>query len=169
MATPTLQPLTEGERAMYPSYTHSFVIDATLGNITQASSNTEQAFTAWTSKDQDRLAKVTFVVTEKFANTADTGYNTTTIRVGDVNDDDDYIVAAEMNTNGSVVDSGTNTGDAIPVTFTSALAIKITLGAQSGKVLNTLNQGRVVVLFDLFRPDVTLKLRPTGSENIIPS
>ncbi len=169
MATPTLQPLTENERAMFPGYTHSYVIDVTLGHVTTAATNTAQTFTAFTTKDQDRIAKVGVVLTEKFQNTADAAFNSDALVVGITGTTNAFITTMELNANGSVVDAGYSTGSSLPYTATSAVAVLVTLASMSGKSLSNLNAGRVVVLFDLFRIDPALKLRATGNETIIPS
>src|SRR6266404_7967858 len=148
MATPALQPVTEAELAAYPGYNYGFVIDATLGHITMATANTEQVFTAFTTKTKyDQIRKVGIIVTETFQNTADAAYNTTTIRVGKTGTDNAYVTATQMNTNGTVVYAAYSTGSGLPETFTAAVAILITLGAQAAKSLSNLNAGRVIVLF----------------------
>jgi hypothetical protein len=159
-----LIPLNEEETFGYGDYTHAFVIDAQNGDVTMATANTEQVFTVFAVKDQDQIIKVGAVLTEAFQNTADAAYNTTTCRVGDAGDDDNFITAFQMNKNGTVVTAAYSTGDELPKTYTTATAqnILVTLGAQSGKSLNSLNKGRVVILFKLFRPGPDLKNRGFG-------
>src|SRR6266481_89325 len=115
MATPTLQPLTENEKAAYPGYNFAFVIDATLGNITMATSNTEQVFTAFTTLAKyDQLRKVGMILSEALQNTADAAYNTTTVRVGKTGTDNAYVTATETNLNGTEVYAAYSTGSGLP-------------------------------------------------------
>jgi hypothetical protein len=160
-----LTPFTENEIAsMAGRWTHYAIVDVLLGDLTVSATNTVQTFTLYTPVANDWLKDVGAIVTEQFQNTADAAYNSTTITVGDTGDIDQFIASQEMNKNGTVVPAGYNTGDALPFTSTAAniLAVVITIGSMSGKALTSLNKGRVVVLFNLFRPPSSLTARSTG-------
>lgn len=160
-----LTPFTDNEIAsMSGKWTHYAIIDAKLGDLTVSVVTTEQVFPLFTPLAGDWIKAVGILVTESFQNTADAAYNSTTIRIGDTNDDDQFIVAQEMNTNGTVVPFGYNTGDALPFTYLTATlhGIVATVGDTSGKKLTDLNRGRVVILFDIFRPSKPMLNRSTG-------
>src|SRR5947207_6616235 len=129
--------------------------------------STAQTYTLFTPEHGDLIRAVGAIVTESFKDTADTAQNTNTVSVGDTNDIDNFILAQEMNGNTTVVNYGYSTGDALPLTVTQAATIYdvvVTLGSTSGKKISHLNQGRVVILFNLFRPSAALTARSTGSE-----
>ena len=151
MATRVLTPLTTNEIAE-TRYTHRD--DIYYRDLTQATTNTEQVFTYFVPVEGDLIRNVGVVLAEAFQNTADAAYNTTTIRVGGTADDDEFILAVELNLNGTEVYHAYNTGDALPKAYsaTNTDAILITFGAQSGKSLNSLNKGHVIVMFDILKP-----------------
>ena len=152
----SLRPFTSNEIAsMNGKWTHFAVIDVARGDVTEASANTEQVFSLFTPVAKDWVKDVGVIVTELFEDSSDTAYNTTTIRVGTTNDDDEFVAATEANANGSSVDAAYNSGDALPKTFKTGdtmYVVEVTLGAQSGKKLSDLDKGRAVVLLNLYRP-----------------
>ena len=150
------------ELASNRPWTHRAVL--TPSDITMATANTEQVFTLFTTQRGDQILGFGFNLDVPFSNSADAAYNTTTIRIGDQDDDDIYLVATELNLNGTEVYQGYNSGDFTQATGTydAAKAIWVTLGAQTGKSLTSLNLGRVIILMALFRP-TDLMLKPTGT------
>ena len=157
---PNLQPLTENERAMFPGFTHSFTVDVKNGDVTQSTTNTAQTWNVYTETIGDRIRHVAAICTEKLANSADAAFNSSALTVGEADDEDNFIASQELNTNGSAVQFGYDTGDALPLTVASSKVIHVVLNSMSGKALSNLNKGKFVVLFDIFSPSPVLGLRP---------
>ncbi len=151
-------PQTENETALQG---FNYRYDLTHTDITQASASTAQTFTIFLpARAGDKIKHVSLLLEESFQNTADAAYNDTQIEVGDSGDLDMFVVAIQVNANGTL---GTfpaeDTGDALPYTVPATpLAIQLTVLSQSGKTLNTLNKGRLAVLFSIFyqRPSMLL-------------
>jgi hypothetical protein len=97
----------------------------------------------------DRMQKVQAHTSIPFANSADTGLNTTTLSVGDNSSTTRYINAVELNKNGSTTyDTYYTTG----FEYTSLAQLQFTLGSMASKSLSSLNQGKFYVLFEIHQP-----------------
>lgn len=156
-----ITPLALQEITSNRPWTHRAVV--LPGDFTISATNTEQVFTLFTTQRGDQILGAGFDLDVPFENTADAAYNTTTIRIGDQDDDDIYLVAAELNNNGSKVYQGYNTGDFTQATGTydAAKTISVTFGSMAAKALTSLNKGRVIIYLALFRP-TNLMLKPTS-------
>ncbi len=163
-----LTPFTENEIAgLGGKWTHYAVIDATRGDLTQSTVSTDQVFTLFTPKDKDLIRHVGVVITEFFQQSGDTAYDDTKINVGDTNDDDLFIEPFQVNVNGTELSCKYDSGDGLPKTYdntTTIYDIIVTVTNKSGEVINTLDKGRAVILFDMFRPPTGIKNRSTGNE-----
>ena|ERR1017187_4057521 len=143
------------------NWTHRAIITPT--DITMATADTEQVFVLLTTQSQDQIAGAAMLLDVPFQNTADAAYNTTTIRIGDIDTDNKFVTATEMNLNGTEVYYAYNTGANVPTAYgATAKTIIVTLGAQSAKSLTSLNVGRVIILIKFLRPS-NLELKPTST------
>lgn len=142
-----VRPLTTNERAETPGYTH--VAKITADDLTQTANATAQAITIAVLAIGDVIGRVQDWLKTNFQNTADAAFNTTTRSIGDNGSATRWGAAVEGNQNGTVVLSQFSNTAVGP--YTSADALKVTISAMTGKNLNSINRGELIVLFQLIR------------------
>lgn len=143
----TVRPLTTNERAETPGFTHVAVV--TADDLTTTTANTAQTLTIANFKANDVLGRVQDFLRTSFQNTADAAFNTSTRSIGDNTGVATHTAAAETNVNGTVVVSKFSNTAVGP--YTAANTLKVTFNAMSGKNVNALNRGELVILFQLIR------------------
>jgi hypothetical protein len=117
----------------------------TAADLTEAAAATAQTIEAWTVAKGTTARLVGMELEEAFEDASDGAFNTTTLKVGDGDDDDRYLASTQLNANGSQVDFSIGTlnkrvylaGDTIDAIF----------GSQTGKSLADIDTGRVVLVF----------------------
>src|SRR6266478_4591314 len=94
-------PQTQNEITGQSGYTHRF--DVSHSDLTQTSTATAQTFKAFLpTRAGDKIKHVCVMLAEPFENTADAAFNDTQIEVGDSGDLDNFIVAIQVNKNGTL-------------------------------------------------------------------
>src|SRR5207253_2481872 len=109
-----LRPQTQSEMTEY-RYTHRIDIDH--NDLTQATVNTDQVFTFYVPGEGDLIKNVGMILSVSFENTADSAFNSTTVRVGKTGTDNAYVTATQINKNGTTVFHAFNTGAGLPDAF----------------------------------------------------
>jgi hypothetical protein len=161
--------MTQEEQAAYPGYNYEYDIDVTYGHVTQSVVATAQTFNVFLTKAKyDQMRNVALVLVEPFQNTADNAFNSCTLSVGKTGTVAAYVLATELNKNGAFVNAAYSTGAGLPETYIAATQIIVTLNSMAAKALSNLNKGRVLILFNMYRPQSDVLLRPTGAETISP-
>lgn len=144
----TPRALTTNEQAANGGMTHEFRISA--NSLTDTTNAEAQTFTICNLKAGDILIKLAWRCTTFFKDASDTGFNTTTMSVGDNTSVTHILAAIEVNENGAVRQGFTNTA----IHYTAADKITVTFNSMTGKNLNNIDVGEVFFEFQILRPQV---------------
>lgn len=140
-----LTPLTSEE--IRQGFTHSVTI--THADLTETAANTAQTIAILTVPVGSRVAEVATRLVTPFAKSSDSALNTTTLKVGDGNDDDRFLVSQELNVNGSYVSYKTSpigSSATAPYVYTTADTVDAVFGSMAAKTLESLDTGEVHIL-----------------------
>lgn len=168
--------LTEQEAAE-SGFTHMAVLnpDSFLESAVATSADTAATavtFPLFTTKRGDYVPSVigaAFILATPFQDTTDAAFNDVQVKLGDANDDDGYIVATQININGTEVYQKYGAGALLPVTYDSAVVVNLIVGSMTAKKLSHLNKGRLLIFLKLMRIPQALRQGRTGNETVIPS
>lgn len=95
------------------------------------------------------VKRVLLHLTTPFKNTAQSGFNSSTISIGDTGSATKFVSAVQINENGTeVIDTFPGTENSI---YTASLQMVVTLNAMAGFSSSTLNVGKLYALFAIER------------------
>lgn len=140
-----LQPLLGEERLGHMPATHIAIL--TNADLTQASTNTAQVINLMPLIAKQGAEVIKAVLKTPFQNTADSGFNTTAVTIGDSGTANSFLTSMELNVNGSLVYLKFGTGT--KTVYTSADNVAITFNSMSAKALVNLNAGELWVYLKL--------------------
>lgn len=138
-------PLNDNERAA-TGFTHR--INLTHEDLTETTANTAQTIAIFTLAAGDVVKDAALAVTTAFKDASDTAFNTTTVIVGDGDDDDQYIVSTEVNENGSEVLYRACAADA-QLAYTATDTVDIIFGSMAAKSLSDIDTGELDVFLSV--------------------
>lgn len=140
-------PLNVNERAA-TGFTHR--INITHEDLTEATANTAQTIAIFTVAAGDVVNDAALAVTTAFEDASDNAFNTTTVIVGDGDDDDQYIASTEVNVNGSEVKYKACAADA-QLAYTAADTVDIIFGSMAAKSLSDIDTGELDVFLSVIK------------------
>jgi hypothetical protein len=141
-----VRPLGTQEQAGQTGFTHVAVI--TADDLTNATLAAAQTITLVLLSAYDVIVKVGWYLKTPFKDISDTGFNTTTMSVGDNAGVATHIPATETNENGTEIFSHySNTA----VRYTAADKIAVTFNSMAAKALNNIDTGELHVFFTHLR------------------
>lgn len=138
-------PLNDNERAA-TGFTHR--INLTHEDLTETTANTAQTIAIFTLAAGDVVKDAALAVTTPFEDASDNTLNTTTVIVGDGDDDDQYITSTEVNVNGSEVKYKACAADA-QLAYTAADTVDIIFGSMAAKSLSDIDTGELDVFLSV--------------------
>lgn len=138
-------PLNVNERAA-TGFTHR--INITHEDLTETTANTAQTIAIFTVAAGDVVNDAALAVTTPFEDASDNAFNTTTVIVGDGDDDDQYIASTEVNVNGSEVKYKACAADA-QLAYTAADTVDIIFGSMAAKSLSDIDTGELDVFLSV--------------------
>lgn len=135
-------------------FTHAFIVDHTDLDLTTAA--TAQTLALLDVAKGDIVQACAVDVLTAFENTADAAFNDVQIEVGDSGSVARFLAAQQVNVNGTEVMAKAGTGTQYAYTSTTTVDIKV--GSMTGKNLDALNKGKLVVYLRV------VKLAPLTAE-----
>jgi hypothetical protein len=104
-------------------------------------------------KSGDQMVQAYLHIITPFANTADTGLNSTTMSFGDQGSATRFFSAVQGNLNGSFVTDSYYAPNNAYIYLTAALPqyLQFTLNSMAAKSISNLNQGKIAIYFQLYR------------------
>lgn len=141
----TIQPLPLEQSG---HFTHKIVL--TFEDLTETATNTAQTIALLDVAAGDIVTDCAMVMTTDFEDASDSGFNATTLIVGDDGSTNRYLTSTELNVNGTQVNykAGTQTAGFM---YTAANTIDAVIGSMSGKALNDIDVGSVTILLKVVR------------------
>ena len=123
-----------------------FEILVTHEDLTETTANTTQKL-SFPIEDKMSVELVRAIVDEKFEDTTDNAFNTTTVICGDDGNTARFLASMELNVNGSEVTFKNGTGTSLVYTATDT--IDLIFASMAAKSLSSLNRGRVRFQFKI--------------------
>lgn len=96
-----LIPLNTDERALHQHATHRIVLK--YSDLTETATNTDQTFSVLTLPANSNIRLTAAKLVKAFSDASDSGFNSTTVKVGDGSDDDRLLPAIQVNENGTEI------------------------------------------------------------------
>lgn len=144
---------TNAFRALHESprgFNFRFVIKAE--DLTQSTVNTAQNLTLITLPAFSVVKSAATFLKTPFADTTDSAFNNTAIKVGDAGDDDRFITAQQINVNGTEVLAKAQAATT-PFAYEAATAVVLNVGSMTAKALEDLNVGELHVFLEVSQLD----------------
>lgn len=116
-------------------------------DLTETTANTAQVFTPITTKDGTVARLVAMKLITALADASDAAFNSCTTTSGDGGDVDRFLVATQLNVNGTEIT--TAAGVAALYAYTGADTIDITINSMSAKSLSDIDTGEVHYYYEV--------------------
>lgn len=136
MTTNTFRSINEFPRG----FNYRFVVDHT--DLTATTNAAAQDVALITLPANSLVLRAAAYVRTPFANSADSGFNTTAMIVGDSGDTDRFLVSQETNANGTIIRSRGH-ASTTPFAYNASTVVNANFASMAGKNLAALDTGEV--------------------------
>lgn len=124
------------------------VFELTFDDLTETGVNTDQVLTLCALKPGDIVGpKIAFKLVTPFSDASDAAFNSTSAKLGDSDTADRFMLATQLNLNGTEIDFKAGTVDMRA--YTAANALKLTVSAMAAKALHDLDAGELHVFVEI--------------------
>ena len=121
-------------------FTHKAIV--THVDLTESDADTDQTIALLSVVAGDVVQKAAYKLVTAFSDASDAAFNDTQVQVGDGNDTDEYIAAAQVNENGTEVFFAANV-NTVPFAYTAADTVDLLVESMTAKSLSNLDAGEI--------------------------
>ena len=123
-------------------FTHKSIV--THEDLTQTTADTDQTLSLLALAAGDVVTTAAWKLVTPFKDASDSALNDTKVQLGDTADDDEYIVATQVNENGEVLFAAAAPAS-VPLVYTAANAVELLVESMTAKSLSDIDTGELHV------------------------
>lgn len=131
----------------HESKSRSVKVTLTAEDLTQAVANTAQEFDTCELYDGDIVESLWVNNKVAFKDADDAAFNSNTVIIGDNEDDDRYLAAAQLNENGTEI--GRQLGIGAPYIYSAGNRLKVKINSMTAKSLANIDTGELEIFADI--------------------